>query len=181
MQQQPQQILCSVNYRPNVINTDNNYLKKSYNYMASPNYLQYENTYQKYKKICHSKDVTNFRDSNLSHCGESDIGGFMRSPQNPNQKPHNYQDCEENNDDNIVNIRLSKHLKTCDNVNISNTAHTLSSDDEGGFRRDLLNIIHNSNINNCNRNINYSTKEIEPLLQSPDKYECTQVSKVIIF
>lgn len=143
-------------YRPNVVMAENQ--KKSYNYMASPNYLQYENTYQKYKNICHNKDVTNFRESNLNHdqrmveYRNHDDVGFT-----PNDR---YGDVE---------------------VKAENTMQ--SSDDEGGFRQNMHypknQFNHLNGVNACNGangNMGYNFKEMEPLLHgghinSRQKYE----------
>lgn len=175
---QPNQTQSVTNgsYRPNVVNTDSNYSKKSYNYMASPNYLQYENTYQKFKKICHNKDVSNFRDNNTNHCNGNGNGNNYKQQQRTH---HEYYDYHDDNNMDIDERRSSRNLGTNQtNVNdnlivkTNNTMQTLSSDDEGGFRRDMLNITNHfnnsSNMNNSNGNgkNNYSTKESEPLLNS---------------
>lgn len=168
-QLQPNQsMLCSGNYRPNVINSDQNYAKKSYNYMASPNYLQYENTYQKYKNIYHSKDVSNFRDGN---------GGPSNDSAAAQHQMYNYHRRDYTDDDTEEDLDADRRRETKAN-NIA-MQQTLSSDDEGGFRRDAplgknqFNYTAaggSSNVNNMNGNnansINYSTKEIEPLLQT---------------
>lgn len=127
-------------YRPNVVMAENP--KKSYNYMASPNYLQYENTYQKYKNICHSKDVTNFRESNEQRL------------------------LEYRNHDSSTNDR---YTDTDTEFKAENTMQ--SSDDEGGFRQNVLfnknqfNHINGVNSNNgINGNMGYNFKEVEPLL-----------------
>lgn len=191
-QNQPQSTTGS--FRPNVINnSDSNYSKKSYNYMASPNYLQYENTYQKFKKICHNKDVSNFRDNNCNGNGSS----FKQ--QRPHHEYYDYQDDNNMENDNIDHHyrydderRSSRNLGTNqinanDNlvVKANNTMQTLSSDDEGGFRRDMLNITNHfnnsSNVNSSNGNIknNYSTKESEPLLNSSNlNGNSIQITKV---
>lgn len=113
--------------------------------MASPNYLQYENTYQKYKNMCHNKDVTNFRENSLSH-NEHRRSGY--------------------HDDNLDEYQLDERFTNTE-MKAENTMQ--SSDDEGGFRQDAMytknqfnNSVNSSNI--VNGNIGYSTKEIEPLL-----------------
>lgn len=141
---------------------DNNYPKKSYNYMASPNYLQFENTYQKYKKICHSKDVTNFRDSN-NHCGN----GSNMKPSAQTQ-PIYY-------DEEGPSGKTAQQL-IGDNAN-GKSNNTLSSDDEGGFRRDIYSMKNHFN-NDSNGNSHYSTKEVEPLLQSGNGAGLCQITKV---
>lgn len=139
--------------------------------MASPNYLQYENTYQKYKNICHNKDVSTFRDSNFA-------GNSMQHQQQSQRAYHNNVDID--NNDQFENFEAKAE----------NTMQTLSSDDEGGFRQqDLLcmkNQFNNSNndSNNCNGtngNACYSTKEIEPLLHSSHNRESIQILKVKCF
>lgn len=130
-------------FRPNVVMAENQ--KKSYNYMASPNYLQYENTYQKYKNICHSKDVTNFRDNNS----------------NQDQRMIEYRNAY------IANDRFDET-----EIKAENTMQ--SSDDEGGFRQNVLftknQFNHLNSMNGCNghtgvdENLGYNFKEMEPLL-----------------
>lgn len=141
VRQPPQQI----NYRPNVVMTDNS--KKSYNYMASPNYLQYENTYQKYKNMCHNKDVTNFRENSLSH------------------REHRSSDYR---DENTNEYGLDQRFTNVE-TKAENTMQ--SSDDDGGFKQNAMftknQFNHNASVNSSNitnGNIGYSTKEIEPLL-----------------
>lgn len=72
------------NYMPNVVNAESNYSKKSYNYMASPNYLQYENTYQKYKN--HMKNVIPANDingaTNQMNLGRSNVDYLSGSTEN---------------------------------------------------------------------------------------------------
>lgn len=174
IQSQSQHIIANGNgnYHPNVI-TENNYAKKSYNYMASPNYLQYENTYQKYKKICHNKDVSNFRDSNISHYSNSNFKSQQQ------QQLYNY----DNDSDHETSRTPAQQSIINDNLNCktNNTMQTLSSDDEGGFRRDLLimkNQFNNSSNNGIANNI-YSTKEIEPLLHGNNS-SSGQITKVIL-
>lgn len=115
--------------------------------MASPNYLQYENTYQKYKNMCHSKDVTNFRENSLNH------------------REHRRSD---HRDENIDEYGLDERFTNIE-TKAENTMQ--SSDDEGGFRQNALftknQFNHNNSVNSSNiinGNIGYSTKEIEPLL-----------------
>lgn len=117
--------------------------------MASPNYLQYENTYQKYKNMCHSKDVTNFRENSLSH----------------NHKEHRRSDYR---DDNTDEYGMDERFTNIE-AKAENTMQ--SSDDEGGFRQNAMftknQFNHNNSVNSSNiinGNIGYSTKEIEPLL-----------------
>lgn len=176
-QLQPNQsMLCNGNYRPNVINSDQNYAKKSYNYMASPNYLQYENTYQKYKNIYHNKDVSNFRDGN---------GGPSNDSAAPSHQMYNYHRRDYTDDDTEEDLDTDGRVAHENKTNNIAMQQTLSSDDEGGFRRDVpigknqFNYTAaggggggggSSNVNNINGNIvnsiNYSTKENEPLLQT---------------
>lgn len=133
------------NYRPNVVMAENP--KKSYNYMASPNYLQYENTYQKFKNICHNKDVTNFRENSL------------------NQEPRmidyrNHDDAGYPSNDRFTDLEIKAE----------NTMQ--SSDDEGGFRQNVLynnknqfnHLNGHSACNGVNGNVGYNFKEMEPLL-----------------
>lgn len=141
-----QHVIQPSGYRPNVVMAENQ--KKSYNYMASPNYLQYENTYQKYKNICHNKDVTNFRESN-------------------EQRMHEYR-----NQDEMDNRFTDTEVKA------ENTMQ--SSDDEGGFRQNILfnknqfNHINGLNSNNgINGNMGYNFKEVEPLLHGRDPIQIT--------
>lgn len=129
--------------------------KKSYNYMASPNYLQYENTYQKYKNICHHKDVTNFRNNNLHQ----------------EQRMIEYTDHT-----NTVNDRF-----TGIEIKAENTMQ--SSDDEGGFKQNIhytnnqINHLNGGNgYNNINGNMRYNFKEIEPLLNGAQVREAMQMS-----
>lgn len=144
--------------------------------MASPNYLQYENTYQKYKNICHNKDVTTFRDSNLNYCGGAS-GSQQQQQQQYAYDYHNHNNVDHDDNDRFDNFESKAE----------NTMQTLSSDDEGGFRQDMLcmkNQFNNPNnsVNNCNGNTNgnaYSTKEIEPLLHSSNhNRESIQMTKV---
>lgn len=118
--------------------------------MASPNYLQYENTYQKYKKICHNKDVSNFRDSKQ-------------------QQMYTYDDEGPSGNLQVVG----------DNAN-GKSNNTMSSDDEGGFRRDLLNMRNQFN-NDSNGNASYSTKEVEPLLHAGNSGDLCQITKVRVY
>lgn len=158
--------------------TDSNYPKKSYNYMASPNYLQFENTYQKYKKICHSKDVTNFRDSN-SHCATS---GNINKIQQSTKSMYYEDDGPSGNAAAAMAATASSSYHIGDNANgkSNNTMQTLSSDDEGGFRRDLYNTENHFN-NDNNGNAHYSTKEVEPLLQQPSNSNgMSQITKVLL-
>lgn len=122
--------------------------KKSYNYMASPNYLQYENTYQKYKNMCHNKDVTNFRENSLNHKEQHRRSGYR----------------DDDLDEFVLNERFANNEMKTENT-------MQSSDDEGGFRQDAVytknQFNHNNSVNSsniANGNIGYSTKEIEPLL-----------------
>lgn len=136
-------------FRPNVVMAENQ--KKSYNYMASPNYLQYENTYQKYKNICHSKDVTNFRDNNS----------------NQDQRMIEYRNQDHDGAAYIANDRFDET-----EIKAENTMQ--SSDDEGGFRQNVLftknQFNHLNSMNGCNghtgvdENLGYNFKEMEPLL-----------------
>lgn len=156
------------NYRPNVVMAENP--KKSYNYMASPNYLQYENTYQKFKNICHSKDVTNFRENSLNHeqqmiefrnHNDNGVGG---SGSNGNGYP--------SSNDRFTELELKAE----------NTMQ--SSDDEGGFRQNMLytknqfNHLNGTNgMNGCNGNngnVGYNFKEMEPLLHGGPVRESMQ-------
>lgn len=182
-QQQQQQQLHVLN--------DNNYPKKSYNYMASPNYLQFENTYQKNKKICHSKDVTNFRDSN-SHCGGTNSSNLKQIQQQQQQQHHQqsylhqsaYYDEDMGDDDDDDEMQpgnaSTSMAKHGDNANSKciNTVATLSSDDEGGFRRDVYNIKNHFTHDN-NGNSHYSTKEVEPLLQVNSNKDLGPITKVM--
>lgn len=172
-QLQPNQsMLCNGNYRPNVISSDQNYAKKSYNYMASPNYLQYENTYQKYKNIYHNKDVSNFRDgSNGGPSNENAAAVASQQMYNYHRRDYTDDDTEEDLD---IDARAMRENKT-NNIALQ---QTLSSDDEGGFRRDApigknqfnYTAAAASNVNNMNGNnansISYGAKENEPLLQT---------------
>lgn len=165
-QQQPHQQQQQQNYRPNVVMAENP--KKSYNYMASPNYLQYENTYQKFKNICHNKDVTNFRDNSLNHEQrmieyrnlDNGNGGGSSSNGNGNGNGNGYP--------------LSNDRFTDLEIKAENTMQ--SSDDEGGFRQNMLytknqfNHLNGMNgaMNGCNgingNGMGYNFKEMEPLL-----------------
>lgn len=136
--------------------------KKSYNYMASPNYLQYENTYQKYKNMCHSKDVTNFRDNNPSN----------------QQDKRAYHHRNHNNDEYVIDDHFTELEMKAENT-------MQSSDDEGGFRQNAMytknQFNHHNSINSCNGingNIGYNTKEIEPLLRGVNNHESVQMLKV---
>lgn len=169
---QPNQpMLCNGNYRPNVINSEQNYAKKSYNYMASPNYLQYENTYQKYKNIYHSKDVSNFRDGN---------GGPSNDSAATQHQMYNYHRRDYTDDDTEEDLDVDRQVVRENKTNNIALQQTLSSDDEGGFRREPIQIgknqfnytaaggsstANNMNEDNANSN-NYGSKEIEPLLQT---------------
>lgn len=133
-----------------------NQKKSNYNYMASPNYLQYENTYQKYKNICHNKDVTNFRESNL----------------NQDQRMVEYR----NHDDMGYSSNLGDTETKADNT-------MQSSDDEGGFRQNILhtknqfNYINGVNVcNGINGNMGYNFKEVEPLLHGGQARESVQMA-----
>lgn len=133
------------NFRPNVVMAENQ--KKSYNYMASPNYLQYENTYQKFKNICHNKDVTNFPNNSL----------------NQDQRIE-YRNHDHNGAGYISNDRFPEI-----EIKAENTMQ--SSDDEGGFRQNIHfaknQFNHLNSINGCNgidENLGYNFKELEPLL-----------------
>lgn len=139
-------------YRPNVVMAENQ-KKSNYNYMASPNYLQYENTYQKYKNICHNKDVTNFRESNLNQ--------EQRMVEYKNHNDMNYS----------PNERYADSETKADNT-------MQSSDDEGGFRQNILhtknqfNYINGVNVcNGTNGNMGYNFKEIEPLLHARESIQ----------
>lgn len=184
-QLQPNQsMLCNGNYRPNVINSDQNYAKKSYNYMASPNYLQYENTYQKYKNIYHSKDVSNFRDGN---------GGPSNENAAAQHQMYNYHRRDYTDDDTEVDLDADRRVTRENKTNNIAMQQTLSSDDEGGFRRDVpigknqfnftaaggSNVVNNMNGNNAN-SINYSTKEVEPLLQTGNYNQYQMEPKVSV-
>lgn len=155
--QQHSMPIANGNYRPNVIMTDNS--KKSYNYMASPNYLQYENTYQKFKNLCHNKDVTNFQDS---HQHQEYDGGHYRS----------------HIDDLEIDPRfLDNEMKT-ENI-------MQSSDDEGGFRNNMKYLKnqfnHQNSTNSCNGingNASYNTREIEPLLREMNSHEPIHLHRV---
>lgn len=134
----------SSGYRPNVVMAENQ--KKSYNYMASPNYLQYENTYQKYKNICHNKDVTNFRENNSNQ--------EQRILEYRNQEDMGFASNDRYGD---VEIKAENTMQ--------------SSDDEGGFRQNIhyaknqfnhLNGVNGGN--GANGNMGYNFKEMEPLL-----------------
>lgn len=134
----------SSGYRPNVVMAENQ--KKSYNYMASPNYLQYENTYQKYKNICHNKDVTNFRESNSNH--------DQRIVEYRNHEDAGY----------ALNDRYG-------DVEVKTENNMQSSDDEGGFRQNIhyqknqFNHLNGANsCNGANGETEYNFKEMEPLL-----------------
>lgn len=160
------------NYRPNVVMAENS--KKSYNYMASPNYLQYENTYQKFKNICHSKDVTNFRDNSLNHADHRMIeyrnhdGGSSGGAGAGNGYP--------SSNDRFADLEIKAE----------NTMQ--SSDDEGGFRQNMmytknqfnhLNGINsmNNGCNGFNGNMGYNFKEMEPLLHGVPVRESMQKQK----
>lgn len=112
--------------------------------MASPNYLQYENTYQKYKNICHNKDVTNFRDSNFNHDHRM-------------VEYRNHEDTGYTQNDRYTDIEFKAE----------NTMQ--SSDDEGGFGQNVHYTKNQFNhLSGCNGenggNMGYNFKEIEPLL-----------------
>lgn len=156
-----QALVTNGNYRPNVIMSDNS--KKSYNYMASPNYLQYENTYQKFKNLCHNKDVSNFQD--VAVLGQHDHGaaGHYR-----------------NHVDDLVMDEL-----VMDGRYVSGETKTenmmQSSDDEGGFRNNMKYLKnqfnHQNSTNSCNApngNGGYNTREIEPLLREMNHQEPIQ-------
>lgn len=171
---QPQQ---QQNYRPNVVMAENP--KKSYNYMASPNYLQYENTYQKFKNICHNKDVTNFRDNNLNHeqrmieyrnhdNGNGGAGGGSSGNNGNGMYP--------SSSDRFTDLEIKAE----------NTMQ--SSDDEGGFRQNMLytknqfNHLNGMNgVNGCNgingNMVGYNFKEMEPLLHGGVVRESMQKQK----
>lgn len=177
------QQLCNGNYRPNVISSDQNYAKKSYNYMASPNYLQYENTYQKYKNIYHSEDVSNFRDA--GNGGPSNDNVTVAQPQQMyNYHRRDYTDDDDTEEDLDADRRMMRENKT-NNIAMH---QTMSSDDEGGFRRDVplgknqfnfTAVGGSSNVNNVNGNsINYSTKEVEPLLHTANYSQYQMEPKV---
>lgn len=157
----PRQQISSGNYRPNVIMTDNS--KKSYNYMASPNYLQYENTYQKFKNLCHNKDVSNFQEAaSIGQQEHSAGGGQYRGHMNEHAIDDHYIDAA---------------MKT-ENV-------MQSSDDEGGFRNNMKYLKnqfnHQNSTNSCNGlngNVSYNTKEIEPLLREMNNHESMHLLRV---
>lgn len=146
------------NYRPNVVMAENP--KKSYNYMASPNYLQYENTYQKFKNICHNKDVTNFRENCL------------------NQEPRmieyrNHDEAGYPSNDRFPELEIKAE----------NTMQ--SSDDEGGFRQNVLHTKNQFNhlnghngCNGVNGNIGFNFKEMEPLLHGGLVRESMQMASI---
>lgn len=162
------------NYRPNVVMAENP--KKSYNYMASPNYLQYENTYQKFKNICHNKDVTNFRDNSLNH--EQRMIEYRNLD--------NVSGANVNGNGNSNGYPSSNDRFTDLEIKAENTMQ--SSDDEGGFRQNMLytknqfNHLNGINVmNGCNGNINgnmgYNFKEMEPLLNGVPVRESMQKQK----
>lgn len=164
--------------------------KKSYNYMASPNYLQFENTYQKNKKICHSKDVTNFRDSNSHGIGGLGAANMMMPTSHAHQsiQPYHHQtsymhaydeDIGEENDDlrGHASTSSTRHDENAVNGKCINTMATLSSDDEGGFRRDAYNIRNHFNHDN-NGNAHYSSKEVVPLLLVNNSNRMGPITKV---
>lgn len=150
--------------------------------MASPNYLQYENTYQKYKNIYHSKDVSNFRDA--GNGGPSNDNVTAQPQQMYNYHRRDYTDDDDTEEDLDADRRMMRENKT-NNIAMH---QTMSSDDEGGFRRDVplgknqFNFTAaggSSNVNNVNGNsINYSTKEVEPLLHTANYSQYQMEPKV---
>lgn len=130
--------------------------------MASPNYLQYENTYQKFKNICHNKDVTNFRDNNSLNQEQRMI------------EYRNHDDAGYPSTDRFTNLEIKAE----------NTMQ--SSDDEGGFRQNALytknqfnhlnGVNGMSGCNGINGNMGYNFKEMEPLLHGGMARESMQMA-----
>lgn len=137
--------------------------------MASPNYLQYENTYQKFKNLCHNKDVSNFQEvAMLTHHDHGATGHYR------NQM-----------DDLVMDERVMDGRYVGSEVKTENMMQ--SSDDEGGFRNNVKYLKnqfnHQNSTNSCNvanGNGGYNTREIEPLLREmnhPEPLHLLRVSK----
>lgn len=141
------------NYMPNVVNSDSNYSKKSYNYMASPNYLQYENTYQKYKN--HMKNVIP-SEMNVIPNGRNNVDYMNGS----NENISNGVDQQQSSDDEGGFQSNGSQLKTQFNYTLNNHSHQHGND--------------------VALNNNYGIREVEPLLiqqkghkYEPPHYNCT--------